>query len=69
MTAMVKRSYKSPVHRKQRSKNLAMLIALLGFVVLVYLVSVVRIGAAETWTSARHPSTRPSGATPAPAWC
>ncbi len=44
MTAMVKRSYQSPVHRKQRSKNFAMLIALLGFVVLIYLVSVVRMG-------------------------
>ncbi|MHA1151237.1 MAG: hypothetical protein ACTSQ7_00985 [Alphaproteobacteria bacterium] len=44
MTAMAKRSYKSDVHRKQRSKNLAMLIALLAFVVLIYLVSVVRIG-------------------------
>ncbi len=44
MTAMAKRSYKSPVHRRQRSKNLAMLIALLSFVVLIYLVSVVRIG-------------------------
>ncbi len=44
MTAAVKRSYKSPLHRKQRSKNLAMLITLLAFVVLVYLVSVVRMG-------------------------
>ncbi len=44
MTAMAKRSYKSPVHRKQRSKNFALLIALLAFVVVVYLVSVVRIG-------------------------
>ncbi len=44
MTAMAKRRYQSPVHRKQRSKNLAMLIALLSFVVLIYLVSVVRIG-------------------------
>ncbi len=44
MTAMFKRSYKSPVHRKQRTKNLAMLIALLGFVVVLYLVSLVRIG-------------------------
>ena len=44
MTATAKRSYRSPVHRRQRSKNFAMLIALLGFVVLIYLVSVVRIG-------------------------
>ncbi len=44
MTAPAKRSYKSEVHRTQRSKNFAMLIVLLGFVVLVYLVSVVRMG-------------------------
>jgi hypothetical protein len=44
MTAMAKRGYRSEVHRKQRSKNLAMLIVLLGFVVLVYLVSLVRMG-------------------------
>ncbi len=44
MTTMHKRSYQSDVHRRQKSKNLAMLLALLGFVVLVYLVSVVRIG-------------------------
>ncbi len=44
MTATAKRSYKSAVHRKQRSKNLALLIALLGFVILLYLVSVVRMG-------------------------
>ncbi len=44
MTAMAKRSYQSDVHRRQKSKNIAMLLALLGFVVLVYLVSVVRIG-------------------------
>jgi hypothetical protein len=44
MTAMAKRGYQSPVHRKQKSKNLALLIALLGFVVLIYLVSVVRMG-------------------------
>ena len=44
MTAMAKRGYRSEVHRKQKSKNLAMLIALAAFVVLVYLVSVVRMG-------------------------
>ncbi len=44
MTTMAKRSYQSDVHRRQKSKNFAMLLALLGFVVLVYLVSVVRIG-------------------------
>ena len=44
MTAVAKRSYKSEVHRRQKSKNFALLIALLGFVVLVYLVSIVRIG-------------------------
>ena len=44
MTALAKRSYKSGVHRKQRSKNFAMLFVLLGFVILIYLVSVVRMG-------------------------
>ncbi len=44
MITMAKRSYQSDVHRRQKSKNFAMLLALLGFVVLVYLVSVVRIG-------------------------
>lgn len=44
MTARAKRSYKSEVHRKQRSKNFTMLFVLLAFVVLVYLVSVVRMG-------------------------
>jgi len=44
MTTMAKRSYQSEVHRRQKTKNFAMLLALLGFVVLVYLVSVVRIG-------------------------
>ncbi len=44
MTTMAKRSYQSEVHRRQKSKNVAMLLALLGFVVVVYLVSVVRIG-------------------------
>ncbi len=45
MNAMAKRGYQSEVHRRQKSKNLALLIALLGFVVLVYLVSIVRMGA------------------------
>ncbi len=44
MTTMAKRGYQTDVHRRQKSKNFAMLLALLGFVVLVYLVSVVRIG-------------------------
>ena len=45
MTAATKRSYQSPVHRRQRSKNVALSISLLAFVVVVYLVSVVRMGA------------------------
>ncbi len=44
MTTMAKRGYESEVHRRQRTKNLALLIALLAFVVLIYLVSIVRIG-------------------------
>lgn len=31
-------------HRKQRGKNIALLVALLAFVVIVYLVSIVRMG-------------------------
>jgi hypothetical protein len=44
MTAMAKRGYDSEVHRRQKSKNFALLIALASFVVLIYLVSIVRIG-------------------------
>lgn len=44
MSVVAKRAPRSEVHRKQRSKNLALLAALLAFVVLVYLVSVVRMG-------------------------
>ncbi len=44
MTAMAKRGYDSDVHRRQKSKNFALLIVLLAFVVVIYLVSVVRIG-------------------------
>lgn len=41
---MAKRGPPSEVHRKQRSKNLALLVALLAFVVVVYFVSLVRMG-------------------------
>ena len=41
---MAKREPRSPVHRRQRSKNIALLLALLAFVVVVYLVSLVRMG-------------------------
>ena len=41
---MAKRQPPSELHRKQRSKNLALLFALLAFVVVIYLVSVVRMG-------------------------
>jgi hypothetical protein len=43
---MAKRSGDSDVHRKQRSKNLALMAVLVAFVVLVYLVSLVRMGGA-----------------------
>jgi hypothetical protein len=42
MTAMSKTPYDP--HRKQRGKNIALLVALLAFVVIVYLVSIVRMG-------------------------
>ncbi len=44
MTAMARRGTESEMHRRQKSKNLALLIALASFVVLIYLVSIVRIG-------------------------
>jgi hypothetical protein len=43
---MAKRSGDSEVHRKRRSKNLALMAVLVAFVVLVYLVSLVRMGGA-----------------------
>ena len=44
MSAMAKRSGDSELRRRQRSRNLALLAVLVGFVVLVYLVSLVRMG-------------------------
>ncbi len=46
MTAMAKRAPRSELHRKQRIKNLAVVAALLGMVVLIYLITIVRIGGA-----------------------
>ncbi len=34
----------SDIHRKKRGKNLALLAALLAFIVIVYIVSIVRMG-------------------------
>jgi len=42
MTVMAKRP--DDPHRKRRGKNIALLVALLAFVVIVYLVSIVRMG-------------------------
>lgn len=44
MSAMARKDPRSEVHRKQRGKNLALLAALLAFAVVVYLVSIVRMG-------------------------
>jgi hypothetical protein len=41
---MARKDPRSELHRKQRGKNLALLAALLAFVVVVYLVSIVRMG-------------------------
>lgn len=38
-----KRRYPSEVHKRQRSKNLAMLAALVGLVVLFYVIALVRM--------------------------
>ena len=44
MTAMGERQPHDDMHRKQRAKNLALLLALCAFVVIVYLVTIVRMG-------------------------
>ena len=44
MSAVAKRAPHTDLHRKQRGKNLALMAALLAFCVLVYLVTVVRMG-------------------------
>lgn len=36
--------YRSEMHRKQRTKNLALMLLLVGFCVLVYFVAIIRIG-------------------------
>lgn len=46
MTDMTKRAPRSELHRKQRIKNLAVGAALLSMIVLVYLITIVRIGGA-----------------------
>ena len=46
MSAVARRAPNTERHRKQRVKNFALLIALLGFCVLVYLVTLVRLGGA-----------------------
>jgi hypothetical protein len=43
---MAKREPRSEVHRKQRTKNFAVFAALLGLIVLIYLITIVRIGGA-----------------------
>lgn len=44
MSVMARRPEDGEMHRKQRSKNLALMVVLVGFVVLIYLVSLVRMG-------------------------
>lgn len=44
MMVVARKSGQSDVHRKKRSKNLALMAVLFGFVALVYLVTVVRMG-------------------------
>jgi hypothetical protein len=44
MNVINERQPGSGMHRKQRSKNLVMLLALCAFVVIVYLVTIVRLG-------------------------
>ncbi len=44
MSVLAKRDPHSEVHRKTRAKNLAVMAALLAFCVLIYLVTLVRLG-------------------------
>lgn len=44
MTAMAERKERSEVHRRQRVKNWALFAALVAFIVLVYFVSIIRMG-------------------------
>ncbi len=41
---MSERQPRNDMHRKQRAKNIALMLALLGLVVVVYLVTIVRMG-------------------------
>ena len=43
---MAKREPRSELHRKQRVKNYALFAALLGLIVLIYLITLVRMGGA-----------------------
>ena len=44
MSVMAERQPFSDMHKKQRRKNLALLLALAGLVVVVYLITIVRMG-------------------------
>ena len=44
MSAMGERRPHSNMHRKQRTKNLTLLLALFAFIALVYLITIVRMG-------------------------
>jgi hypothetical protein len=41
---MANERHRSELHRKQRAKNLAVLVVLLGAVVIIYFVALVRMG-------------------------
>lgn len=43
MSAMAKREPRSDAHRRQRAKNIALAAALVGFIVLIYFVTIVRM--------------------------
>lgn len=44
MSAMAKPDRDSEAQRRQRARNLALMAALIGFCVLIYLVTIVRLG-------------------------
>ncbi len=46
MSVMAKREPRSELHRKQRVKNYVLFAVLLGLIVLIYMITLVRLGGA-----------------------
>ncbi len=41
------KTYRSEMHRKQRTKNIAVMLLLVGFCVLVYFIAIIRMGGGD----------------------